>query len=238
MKVFSDSLATPGANRLTLGDAVLRIVIGVLKFQVLAALFNTLAPTALLQDFHRHTMVDLVVSSVAYYGYLYCNFSGYTDVVIGMAGVLGITLEENFAQPYFARNIQEFWQRWHITLARYMRDMVYFPLVKTLTKRFGRRRYNAVVVLAIFVTFTLTGLWHGFALNFLYYGLLHAAGLICHFLYSTALKARLGPRITAYNANPYIRIAATALTFAYLCFTFYFFANKANQLGLIMQAFS
>ncbi len=235
MKVFSASLTEPDSKATPVGRAALRIIVGLLKFKVFAALYYTVSPQVLLMDSYRHGWLDLVTSSALYYGYLYCNFSGYTDIVIGMAGLLGIAVEENFDRPYLARNIQEFWQRWHITLARYMRDMVYFPMVKALGRRYGRARYNHVVVVAILVTFVLTGLWHGFARNFFYYGLLHAAGLIVHFLYGLMLKKRLGPRVNSYNDNPYIRAAATALTFSYLCFTFQFFANDMKSLHLMMK---
>ena len=84
--------------------------------------------TNLWSDGFRHGYGDFMLSGAAYYIYLYMNFSGYTDIAIGLSAVLGIRVKENFANPFLARNIREFWQRWHITLSGFLRDHVYIPL--------------------------------------------------------------------------------------------------------------
>ena len=101
------------------------------------------------------------------------DFSGYSDIAIGLARMFGITLPENFRWPYLAQNLQEFWQRWHISLSTWIRDYIYIPLGGS---RFGVTRK----IINGFIVFALCGLWHGAAWNFILWGVFHGAGLaIC-----------------------------------------------------------
>jgi len=101
------------------------------------------------------------------------DFSGYSDIAIGLARMMGITLPENFRWPYLARNIQEFWQRWHISLSTWIRDYLYIPLG-------GSRLGVTRKIINGFIVFALCGLWHGAAWNFILWGVFHGAGLaIC-----------------------------------------------------------
>jgi alginate O-acetyltransferase complex protein AlgI len=101
------------------------------------------------------------------------DFSGYSDIAIGLARMFGITLPENFRWPYLARDLQEFWQRWHISLSTWIRDYIYIPLGGS---RFGVTRK----IINGFIVFALCGLWHGAAWNFILWGVFHGAGLaIC-----------------------------------------------------------
>ena len=98
---------------------------------------------------------------VFYYLYLYCNFSGYCDMAIGAAGLIGIPVAENFNNPFAARNVKDFWNRWHITLSSYMRDVVFAPLSKNLVRAMGPAYANHAIALTITVVFLLVGVWHG-----------------------------------------------------------------------------
>ena len=101
----------------------------------------------------------------------YCDFSGYSDIAVGTAKMLGFDLMENFRTPYFAASLTEFWKRWHISLSTWFRDYVYIPLggsrVKTLRKDFN-----------LMITFILSGLWHGANAAFLLWGFVHGAALV------------------------------------------------------------
>jgi D-alanyl-lipoteichoic acid acyltransferase DltB (MBOAT superfamily) len=99
---------------------------------------------------------------------IYCDFSGYSDIAIGVGRLFGFDLMRNFAFPYFSRDIAEFWRRWHISLSTWFRDYVYIPLGGSQVKRARR-------ILNVFVTFGLSGLWHGAAWTFVIWGLLNAA---------------------------------------------------------------
>ena len=104
---------------------------------------------------------------------IYCDFSAYTDIALGSALLLGISLPENFNSPYVARSPQDFWRRWHISLSTWLRDYVYIPLGGS---RNGRRR----MIFAIMGTMLLGGLWHGASWNFLLWGFVHGVLLLCH----------------------------------------------------------
>jgi alginate O-acetyltransferase complex protein AlgI len=108
------------------------------------------------------------------YGFaLYNDFAGYTSIVRGISGLFGIELSPNFRQPYFARNFGEFWNSWHITLSHWLRDYIYFPMLRVLLHR-NRSRSSAVnVIVPPLVTMLVSGLWHGFSLQMLVWGGLH-----------------------------------------------------------------
>jgi alginate O-acetyltransferase complex protein AlgI len=108
------------------------------------------------------------------------DFSGYSDIAIGLARLMGVTLPENFRWPYIATNLQDFWQRWHISLSSWIRDYVYIPLG-------GNRHGVARKLLNGLVAFTLCGIWHGPAWNFAFWGLWHGLGLAVQSSYQTAL---------------------------------------------------
>ena len=104
---------------------------------------------------------------------IYCDFSGYTDIAIGSARVLGLRFLDNFNYPYFSRNITEFWRRWHISLSSWLRDYLYIPLG-------GNRRGKPRQALNFIITMVLGGLWHGAAWNFLFWGAYQGALLVAH----------------------------------------------------------
>jgi len=112
--------------------------------------------------------LTLLIGTFLFAIQIYCDFSGYSDIAIGAARLLGFELCRNFAFPYFSRSIGEFWRRWHISLSTWFRDYVYIPLGGSRAKK---RRHIVNVV----VTFGLSGLWHGANWTFLVWGLLHAA---------------------------------------------------------------
>ena len=101
---------------------------------------------------------------------IYFDFSGYTDMALGLALLFGIVLPQNFDRPYLATSLQDFWRRWHMTLSRFLRDYLYIPLG-------GSRNGMAVRLAALFATMSLGGLWHGAGLTFVAWGMLHGAGL-------------------------------------------------------------
>jgi len=135
-------------------------------------------------DFLRVHMVDPVFTNpemyssveamAAIYGYafqIYADFSGYTDIAIGSAALIGFRLPENFRAPYRAKNLREFWQRWHITLSEWLRDYLYIPLG-------GSRCAAWRIYVNLMVTMVLGGLWHGPALTFVVWGGIHGLALV------------------------------------------------------------
>jgi D-alanyl-lipoteichoic acid acyltransferase DltB (MBOAT superfamily) len=161
--------------------------------------------------------------------YVYFNFSGYCDIVIGAGSIVGLRLPENFNRPFLSRNLLEYWTRFHITLGLWIRDYVFIPLCKGLLERWPRRTMSIAVV-SYFVAFFLAGLWHGSTWNFVVYGFLNGAGVAAAKLWESILvqwRGRSGLR--AYLRSPAVRTVAVAITFHYVCFTLFFFPGNLGQ---------
>ena len=112
-------------------------------------------------------------TSLAYTFQLYFDFSGYTDMAIGAALLFNIKLPTNFNSPYKAKDIQDFWRRWHITLSRFLRDYIYIPLG-------GSRRGSIQTYINLMATFIIGGIWHGAGWTFIFWGFLHGFALVIH----------------------------------------------------------
>lgn len=155
-----------------------------------------------------------VVGTVFFAIQIYCDFSGYTDIARGAAQMLGIHLMENFAHPYRAENIREFWRRWHMSLTGWFTEYVYIPLG-------GNRKGTLRRCVNILTVFALSGLWHGLSAHFVVWGLLHGMLLVIYSLWREKRKpAPTGRMRAALN-----RLA----TFSVVCFTWIFF--RAESLG-------
>lgn len=126
-------------------------------------------------NFDSLTTIDSWITSLSYTFQLYFDFSGYSDMAIGIALLFNITLPINFNSPYKARNIQDFWRRWHITLSRFLTQYIYIPLG-------GSRKGNARTYVNIMIIFLVSGFWHGAGWTFIIWGALHGiASVICRF---------------------------------------------------------
>ena len=213
------------------GRAGLRILVGLVKYGFLGPVFNQVGYEGFLRNGHFHPWLHLPVVMVGYYLYLYCNFSGFCDLAIGAAAWIGIPVPENFDNPFAARNIRDFWNRWHITLSHWMRDIVFAPLSKWLVRWLGPARVNHAIALAILLVFLLVGVWHGVGWNFALYGLIHGLGLVINHYYTIGLKRWLGREgFKAYMENRWIHAAAVVVTFCYCAASLMFFANTLAQL--------
>ncbi len=171
------------------GRAALRILVGAVKYQFLGNLCNQLTYSGLLLDDHPHHWIDLPVAMLFYYLYLYLNFSGFCDMAIGVAALIGIPVPENFDNPFAARNVKDFWNRWHITLSVWMRDVVFSPLSKYLVGRMGIKLADHAVAITIFVVFLLIGIWHGVGWNYFWFACgLQSVGVVTVHYYTLFLK--------------------------------------------------
>jgi D-alanyl-lipoteichoic acid acyltransferase DltB (MBOAT superfamily) len=216
--------------------AALRIILGLIKFKFLGSLCFQMTAPILLRDDHYHPCLDLPVAILFYYLFLYFNFSGCCDVAIGAAGLMGIPVAENFQSPFAARNVKDFWNRWHITLSQYMREVVFSPLSKFLVRSIGPAHANHAIALAIVVVFLLVGIWHGVGWNFAAFGALHALGVVANHYYTLALKKWLGREgFKAYNQNRVIHTSAVVLTFCYCAVSLFFFANTFPEIKHLLS---
>jgi len=219
------------------GRAALRVLVGAVKYQFLGNLCNQLTYSGLLLDGHLHHWPDLLAAIIFYYLFLYLNFSGFCDMAIGAAALMGIAVPENFENPFAARNVKDFWNRWHITLSTWMRDVVFSPLSKYLVGKFGVQRADHAIAVTITVVFLLVGMWHGAGWNFLAFGAVHALGVVANHYYTIFLKKRLGrDGFKAYNSNRWIHAIAVVLTFGYCAASFLLFANTFPEIRKIFNA--
>ena len=219
------------------GRSLLRILIGSVKYRFLGSIFFQLSYASLLQDDHYHHWIDLPVAMFSYYLFLYCNFSGFCDMAIGAAGLVGVPVPENFDSPLTARNVRIYWNRWHITLSQYMRDVVFAPLSKLLARLLGPAATNHAVALSILVVFLLLGVWHGVGWNYAAFGAAHGFGLVANHYYTLGLKRRLGLEgFKKYNSNPWIHAAAVTTTFCYCGACLFLFANTFPEMKAIISS--
>lgn len=168
---------------------------------------------------------SLILGAVLFAFQIYCDFSGYSDIAIGTARLFGISLMQNFAFPYFSRNIAEFWRRWHISLSTWFRDYLYIPL--------GGSRVDSQwkLVRNIFAIFLVSGFWHGADWKFIVWGGLHALFFLPSILLGYNRKY-LEP-VAEHRWLPSWREGLNILTtFALVCFAWIFFrADSMSQIG-------
>ena len=159
----------------------------------------------------RFTSLEVLLAVYAYAVQIYADFSGYSDVAVGSAALFGYELPENFAAPYLARNLQEFWHRWHISLSTWLRDYLYKPLG-------GSRHGSARTYLNLMITMVLGGLWHGASYNFVIWGALHGGALA---VTRMAQRAR-GEGAAPAAGGPAVWLS-TFFTFQFVCLAWVFF---------------
>ncbi|MCA9118910.1 MAG: MBOAT family protein [Planctomycetaceae bacterium] len=193
-------------------SGVLLIMWGLFKKTVIADRLSVYVD-AVYGNVPDHNGLTYLLATYAFAFQIYCDFSGYTDIAIGSARILGIDLMSNFRSPYFSRDLQDFWRRWHISLSSWLRDYLYIPLGGN---RFGSLRTH----INLMVTMLLGGLWHGASWNFVIWGALHGGGL-------ALLKATRAfrERIVAWLQipEPLLLAAQLTATFHFVCLTWIFF---------------
>jgi alginate O-acetyltransferase complex protein AlgI len=161
-----------------------------------------------------------VIATVFFAFQIYCDFSGYSDIAIGTASIMGFDLMRNFRRPYLAHNIREFWQRWHISLSTWFRDYLYIPLGGNRVVKW-RWYYN------LFITFLISGLWHGANWTFIIWGALHGFYLVFS-IWTLNIRGKFNTAIFG-NTKSLYKIAQIAITVLLAWFAWIFF--RANNTG-------
>jgi alginate O-acetyltransferase complex protein AlgI len=149
------------------------IIIGLLRKVVIASILSAIIFWDAFETPGLYTGPELVGWLVLYGLFLYNDFAGYTSIARGISGLFGIELSQNFKQPYFARNLTEFWNSWHITLSHWLRDYIFFPITRSLLKRNPSRTNLPNLIIPPMATMLISGLWHGFGWHMLLWGGLH-----------------------------------------------------------------
>jgi D-alanyl-lipoteichoic acid acyltransferase DltB (MBOAT superfamily) len=206
-------------RRVPSGEAFRLIAFGLFKKVVVSSYLATELVDPVFGAPGAHAPLELLVAVYAYAIVIYADFSGYTDIAIGCALLLGIRFPQNFDAPYRALSLQDFWRRWHITLSRWLRDYLYIPLGGN---RDGVRRTYRNLTL----TMVLGGLWHGAAMTFLVWGAIHGGFLALERLVRERWRA-------AYPApvlpTPVSTVLRWLLTFHVVCLAWIFF--RADSVG-------
>lgn len=171
-----------------------------------------------------HSRASLLLATYFFAFQIYCDFSGYSEIAIGSARILGYDLMENFRRPYFAASISEFWQRWHISLSTWFRDYLYIPLGGSRV-RFGRWTFN------IFAVFLLSGLWHGAGWAFLVWGACHG----CYYLAERVIGGKASARAHGAQRLTVPRWLRVLFTFHLVLLAWVFFrATTLDQAFVIL----
>ena len=171
--------------------------------------------------FENPLMYSSLEVLLAVYGYavqIYCDFSGYSDVAIGSALLLGFRLPDNFDRPYVARNLQDFWRRWHISLSSWLRDYLYIPLG-------GSRGGAWSTYRNLMITMLLGGLWHGASWNFVIWGALHGGALAIN----RAFQRRLADHPFWGDPPRWFQVLSAVATFHFVCFAWIFFRASSFE---------
>lgn len=153
--------------------------------------------------------LQLTIATVFFAYQIYCDFSGYTDIAIGSARILGFKLMDNFNTPYYSSSISEFWQRWHISLSSWFRDYVYIPLG-------GNRVPRPLWYRNLLVTFALSGLWHGANWTYVVWGVLNGVYLVCG-VFTAKARNLLFKAVGLSETNPIRTMLRIAITFVLVC---------------------
>ncbi len=207
--------------------------------RALFLIINGLTKKILISDYISLNFVDRVFSEplkysgfenlLAVYGYalqIYCDFSGYTDVAIGVALLLGFRLTLNFNSPYKAQNITDFWRRWHISLSTWLKDYLYISLG-------GNRHGRFRTYLNLFLTMFLGGLWHGASIRFVIWGTLHGVALAIHKMFMEFVVGKKGKKSSTTITAIFERIFYGFITFHFVCFCWIFF--RAENLRIVNE---
>jgi alginate O-acetyltransferase complex protein AlgI len=182
-------------------------------------------------DPSRHSGIECLLGVYGYAMVIYCDFSGYSDMAIGMAKWMGFTINENFDSPYQSSSITEFWRRWHMSLSSWLKDYLYISLG-------GNRAGKVRQYINLMITMLLGGLWHGASFNFIVWGGMHGLALAIDKLRMTVVA-----RYNSFNEDTFGRAVSTKivhvlgvlLTFHFVCFCWIFFkASSFEDAGIII----
>ena len=211
-------------------DAVLRILVGLVKAYVLARMIEQFAIDAGTVA-AAESLPSLLLQIYAFYFFLYLNFAGYCDVVIGVGMLLGVRPPENFDKPFLARDISDFWMRFHRSLTSWLTDYVFSPAYKwALSRPAGGSRPLLAMNGALLLTMLVSGVWHGTTLSFALFGLAHGLYFVAFRTWEALLTKRMGKKaLRAWRRRPLVHAAAVFITFHAVALSLVFFRLDADH---------
>jgi alginate O-acetyltransferase complex protein AlgI len=208
-----------------LGQSVFLILGGLFKKVIVANYLSTGFVDGVFRDPSANSSLDLIFGMYGYALQIYCDFSAYTDIAIGIANLLGYEFPQNFNYPYRALSVQDFWRRWHMSLSSWLRDYLYIPL--------GGSKSGALATCRnIMITMALGGLWHGASFGFLIWGCLHGAALVAERLIGVTGEG------AARKRGPLAAALGWFITFQFVSLAWVFFRAPDAWLGYFATMFS
>jgi len=219
--------APPKLTRADGSEGLFLIAIGLLKKVVISDQLSLQLVDRVFENPQNYSSLEVLSGVYGYAVQIYCDFSGYTDIAIGSALLLGVRFPLNFDSPYKAYNLQDFWRRWHISLSTWLRDYLYIPLGGSRGGPFKTYRN-------LMLTMLLGGLWHGANWTFVFWGFLHGLGLVATRWYQR--RKELRGEIIAREPTLPGRAFGVFLTFHYVCLAWVFFrAPTFGKATLILR---
>jgi D-alanyl-lipoteichoic acid acyltransferase DltB (MBOAT superfamily) len=215
----------PNINNIDAVKAFFLILSGLIKKILIANYLSTLIVDKVFENPSAHTAIDNLFAVYGYAIQIYCDFSAYSDIAIGVALLLGYNFKKNFNQPYRAFSIQDFWHRWHISLSTWLRDYLYIPLG-------GSKNGTLKTYRNLFLTMLLGGLWHGAAWQFVFWGALHGVGLMIERYIYQKFNITIAKKITK------IILGIFVFHFVSLGWIFFRASSFETALTLIQSIFS
>ncbi len=215
---FLPQLAAPRPHRVPAGEAAWLIGRGLLKKVVIATVLAEQVVDPVFDSPSAATSAETLLAMYAYAIQIYADFSGYTDIAIGIALLLGFRFPQNFNNPYRSASMQDFWRRWHMTLSRWLRDYLYIPLG-------GSRGGKLATYRNLLLTMVLGGLWHGASWTFVVWGLIHGLALAAERLWRDRRPTQDGA--VSKRTNP----LSWLVTFHVVCFAWVLFRAESFDLA-------
>jgi D-alanyl-lipoteichoic acid acyltransferase DltB (MBOAT superfamily) len=212
-------------SKADIGRAVFLIMVGLIKKHVIADYIGLNFVDRVFEVPLRFTGVENLLAMYGYSIQIYCDFSGFIDIALGIALLLGFKMRQNFNFPFMANSVMNYWQRWHMSLSSWLLDYLFKPL------QMGLRNFRGLGnALAILITFTAVGLWHGANWNFLIFGLIHSVFIIFS-LFTKPLRTKFYEKVGLKNSKT-IHVFQIIFTFHLLMFSGVFFRATSFDLAL------
>jgi alginate O-acetyltransferase complex protein AlgI len=207
-------------HHIDFGRAAWLIAAGLFKKMVISAYISSSIVDPVFGSPHTHSNIEILFAIYGYAIQIYADFSGYTDIAIGIALLLGFRFPQNFDGPYTARSLQDFWRRWHMTLSRWLRDYLYIPLG-------GNKGSEGRIARNIMITMVLGGLWHGAGWTFVIWGAYHGVGQVAG-RWRRKRRSALGLEPTPTKGRI---VAERVATFHLVCLGWVFF--RATSMSVV-----
>ena len=221
--------APPILTREDGAEGLFLIAIGLLKKIVISDQLSLQLVDRVFDNPQNYSSLEVLSGVYGYAVQIYCDFSGYTDIAIGSALLLGVRFPLNFDSPYKAPDLQDFWRRWHISLSTWLRDYLYIPLG-------GNRGSELQTYRNLMLTMVLGGLWHGASWNFVFWGFLHGIGLAITRWWLRRDRVKSVGQVPAKETISLRHVIGVALTFHYVCLAWIFFrATTFGKATLILK---